>query len=348
MRAALMERGKIWVGTVEDPVPQRGEMLVRTRACGICGSDLHAARHTDAFVKTSRAAGGAFKLTSFEPVVLGHEFCAEVVDYGPDTTHELVPGTLVCSVPMLQRQGGLALGYSTEVPGGFAEYMVLSTALVLMVPAGTPASSAALTEPMAVGLHAVNKANLNGSEAVLVIGCGPVGLAVITALRQRGVAPIYAADYSPRRRQLALAQGAHAVVDPAVESAWNNAELVRPENVVVFECVGVPGMIDQVFLAAPRNARIVVVGVCLELDHSRPLIAINKELSVQYVLGYNLNEFAQALRCIADGSFDVAQLVTGHVALAEVASAFEALRDPEQHAKILVEPWRQPSTLNVA
>ena len=64
--------------------------------------------------------------------------------------------------------------------------------------------------------------------------------------------------------------------------------------------------------------------------------------------GYNLNEFAQALRCIADGSFDVAQLVTGHVALAEVASAFEALRDPEQHAKILVEPWRQPSTLTVA
>jgi len=109
---------------------------------------------------------------------------------------------------------------------------------------------------------------------------------------------------------------------------------------VIFECIGVPGMIDQVFLAAPRNARIVVVGVCLEMDHSRPLIAINKELSVQYVLGYTLDEFNESLQRIADGSFDVAPLITGRIGLDEVAGAFEALRDPEQHAKILVEPWR--------
>ncbi len=338
MRAALMERGRIWVDTVPDPVPQRGEVLVRTRACGICGSDLHAARHTEAFVKTSREAGGAFKLTSFDPVVLGHEFCAEVVDFGPDMAHDLATGSLVCSVPMLARGAGLAVGYSSEVPGGFGEYMVLSRSLLLPVPEGTPDAHAALTEPMAVGLHAVNKARLDGKEAVLVMGCGPVGLAVITALRQRGAGPIYAADFSPRRRELALGQGAHAVVDPAVESAWQHAELRRPDNVVVFECIGVPGMIDSIFLAAPRNARIVVVGVCLEMDHSRPLIAINKELSLQYVLGYDMKEFGESLRCIADGAFDVAPLITGRVGLDAVAGAFEALRDPEQHAKILVDP----------
>ena len=109
---------------------------------------------------------------------------------------------------------------------------------------------------------------------------------------------------------------------------------------MIFECIGVPGVIDQVFLAAPRNARIVVVGVCLEMDHSRPLIAINKELSVQYVLGYTLNEFDESLQRIAEGSFNVAPLITGRVGLDDVAGAFEALRDPEQHAKILVEPWR--------
>jgi threonine dehydrogenase-like Zn-dependent dehydrogenase len=340
MRAALMERGRIWVDTVPDPVPQQGEVLVRTRACGICGSDLHAARHTDAFVSTSREAGGAFKLTTFDPVVLGHEFCAEVVDFGPATPHDLAPGTLVCSVPMLQRQGGLAVGYSSETPGGFAEYMVLTRSLVLPVPGGTADAHAALTEPMAVGLHAVNKARLEGKEAVLVIGCGPVGLAVITVLRQRGVAPIYAADYSPRRRALALEQGAHGVVDPAVESPWRAPELRRPAGVVVFECVGVPGMLDQIFVAAPQNARIVVVGVCLEMDHSRPLIAVNKELSLQFVLGYNLQEFAESLRCIAEGEFDVAPMISARVGLDEVASAFEALRDPEQHAKIVVDPWR--------
>ena len=340
MRAAFMERGAIRVDTVAEPQPLAGEVLVRTRACGICGSDLHAAQHTDAFVKTSREAGGAFKLTTFDPVVLGHEFCAELVDYGPDTPHDIPVGTLVCSVPMLARGDGLAVGYSTAAPGGFAEYMLLSRSMLLRVPNGTPETHAALTEPMAVGLHAVNKARLSAGDAVLVIGCGPVGLAVITALKQRGVAPIYAADYSPRRRQLALGQGATAVVDPHQENPWGYAELRKPDNVVVFECVGVPGMIDQVFLAAPRNARIVVVGVCLQLDHNRPLIAINKELSVQYVLGYNVAEFAESLRCIADGTFDVAPLITGRVGLDEVADTFVALRDPEQHAKVLVEPWR--------
>jgi len=340
MRAALMERGSIWVDTVPDPVPLAGEVLVKTRACGICGSDLHAARHTEAFVNTSREAGGAFKLTTFDPVVLGHEFSAEIVDYGPSTPHDLPVGAVVCSVPMLARQNPLAVGYSTEIPGGFAQYMVLSRSLLRPVPAGTPDTHAALTEPMAVGLHAVNKARLSPDDAVLVLGCGPVGLAVVTALKQRGVAPVFAADYSPRRRRLALDQGADAVVDPRVESPYQYSELRRSENVVIFECIGVPGVIDQVFLAAPRNARIVVVGVCLEMDHSRPLIAINKELSVQYVLGYTLNEFDESLQRIAEGSFNVAPLITGRVGLDDVAGAFEALRDPEQHAKILVEPWR--------
>ncbi len=340
MRAALMERGRIWVDTLPDPVPRVGEVLVKTRACGICGSDLHAARHTEDFVATSREAGGAFKLTTFDPVVLGHEFSAEIIDYGPDTERDLPVGTVVCSVPMLARAQPLAVGYSADVPGGFAEYMVLSRALLVPVPAGTPDTLAALTEPMAVGLHAVNKANLKGAEAVLVLGCGPVGLAVITALNQRGATPIFAADYSPRRRRLAQIQGADVVVDPAVDSPYQHAELRRPDNVVIFECVGVPGMIDSVFLQAPRNARIVVVGVCLQMDHSRPLIAINKELSVQYVLGYSMDEFAQSLQRIADGSFAVAPLITDRIALDGVAAAFDELADPEHHAKVLVEPWR--------
>ena len=340
MRAALMKRGRIWVDILAEPTPERGEVLVKTLACGICGSDLHAARHTRAFVETSREAGGAFKLTTYDPVVLGHEFCAEIVDYGPDTPRDLPVGTHVCSVPMLARSTPLAVGYSAEVPGGFAEYMVLSRALLQAVPAGTPATSAALTEPMAVGLHAVNKARLADSDAVLVLGCGPVGLAVITALKQRGVAPIYAADYSPRRRELAVAQGAHHAGDPRDESPYHAEPLRRSGHVVVFECIGVPGMIDQIFIGAPSNARIVVVGVCLEMDHSRPLIAVNKELSVQYVLGYTVDEFAATLTHIADGSLDVERLITARIGLDEVAGAFDVLRDPEQHAKILVEPWR--------
>ena len=104
MRAVLMEKGRLWVEEMAEPKPGPGEVLVKSRACGICGSDLHAAQHTDAFVATSRETGGAFKLTTFNPVVLGHEFCAEVVENGPGTTGKFKPGQLVCSAPMLARQ----------------------------------------------------------------------------------------------------------------------------------------------------------------------------------------------------------------------------------------------------
>ena len=345
MRAVLMERGNLWVADQPDPTPGPGEVLVKSMACGICGSDLHAAQHTDEFVQTSRDAGGAFKLTTFDPVVLGHEFCAEIVEHGSETSRELAAGTLVCSVPMLLRPKHLAVGYSDEVPGGFAEYMLLSERLLMPVPEGTPATAAALTEPLAVGLHAVNKARLDGGETCLVLGCGPVGLAVITALNARGAGPIIASDFSPGRRELALRQGAHEAYDPRETDPFQTAAARKADDVVVFEAVGVPGMLDSIFLGAPQNARIVVVGVCLQTDHARPLIAINKELNVQYVLGYDMNEFAKSLRNIADGRFDVADLVTARVPLEDVAGAFERLRSPDEHGKIIVEPW-QPGGAN--
>ena len=339
MRAVLMARGSLWVDDVDLPTPGPGEVLVKSRACGICGSDLHAAQHTEDFVATSREAGGAFKLTTFDPVVLGHEFCAEVVDFGPDTTRSQRPGDLVCAIPALLREPIEPIGYSANVPGGFAEYMVLSERFLQRVPEGTPAEAAALTEPLAVGYHAVNKANLGGDEAIVVLGCGPVGLAVITALAARGAGPIVAADFSPGRRDHAARQGAHHVCDPAVEDTFKAKELEgRP--MVVFECVGVPGVIDDLFLRVPQDTRIVVVGVCLQTDHMRPLIAINKELSLQFVLGYSRKEFAESLTHIADGVFDVGGLVSHQIGLEDVAETFTALKDPERYAKVIVEPWR--------
>ena len=128
---------------------------------------------------------------------------------------------------------------------------------------------------------------------------------------------------------------------PNSADPFDHPDLKQPDNVVIFECVGVPGMLDQVFLGAPQNARVVVVGVCLQMDHARPLIAINKELNVQYVLGYHPKEFKETLEYIADGTFDTEPLVTAKISLDEVANAFETLRTPDQHAKIVVQPSLQ-------
>lgn len=355
-----MQSGRLWVEDVVDPLPQRGEVLVKSLACGICGSDLHALKHTDDFIRTSRETGGAFKLTSNSPVVLGHEFCAEILEHGPGSSKVLKVGTRVCSVPALPGPNGtIPIGYSDRAPGGFAEYMRLSERLLIPVPEGLPVHFAALTEPMAVGHHAVQKASLRGGEVPLVLGCGPVGLAVIAALKLEGVGPVLAADFSKKRRELAEAVGADVVIDPASVSPFERwSELATKDKnslgialsersrssskpAVFFECVGVPGVIEQLMLGAPREARIVVVGVCLKTDQFRPLIGINKELNLQFVLGYSVGEFERTLRHIADGVLDVSPLITGDVPLEGVADAFHRLSNPEGDAKILVEPWKR-------
>ena len=360
MRAAIFRNGQIVVDSLPEPVPGPGQVLVRTLACGICGSDLHARKHAHRMVELTRHFPGRKPMDLARDVVFGHEFCCEILDYGPQTSRQLKTGARVCSLPaLLTPQGPQGIGYSNDNIGGYAERMLLSEALLLEVPNGLAAEHAALTEPLAVGAHAVAKANVRGDEVPLVIGCGPVGLAVIAALKLKGLHPIVAADYSPARRALAQKLGADIVVDPARDqpcATWAEHAAMSPEQkaarpplqawlpalrpALIFECVGIPGMIQQLFEGAARDARIVVVGVCMETDRSEPMLGIMKELNVQYVLGYTPDEFAASLRLIAEGEVDAASLVTATVGIDGVAQAFADLANPERHTKIIVEPWR--------
>lgn len=341
MRAAVMRGSRIVVDEVPDPVPAFGQALVRVRACGICGSDLHFLQHAprmaELTVQIDDAMGPPFDLD--RDIIMGHEFCAEVLDYGPGTEGP-APGTLVTSVPvMLTVAGVVNLAYNNEFPGGYAERMLLSPPLLLPVPNGLDHRRAALTEPLAVGIHAVARSAIRPGEAALVLGCGPVGLAVVAALRRVGIEPVVAVDPSPRRRELAAALGAHEVCDPAAEpgiEAWRRIDGRRP--LVIFEAVGNPGMIGGAMRDAPRLARLVVVGVCMEADTIQPFFGIAKELAVQFAFAYEPGEFSDALRAISEGEVDVTPLITGVVTLDGVPAAFEELGRPDQHAKILVEP----------
>ncbi len=339
MEAVTMERGTLRKVEVDEPIPKKGEVLVKSIACGICGSDLHAAKHTEDFVKTSRESGGAFKLTTFSPVILGHEFCAEIVDYGPNTEKSLSPGTLVCAAPVLLRDPFLSIGFSEKTPGGFSQYMLLSESVMQPVPSGVRAEEAALTEPVAVALHAINKASLEGTEEIVVIGCGPVGLAILTILKSSFKGQIIASDFSPQRRSLAEKVGAHQVVNPQEASPFSSKFLRKNKKTVVFECVGVPGVIDDIILEAPQNSKLVVVGVCLQKDSFRPLIAINKEISMQFVLGWSMEEFSESLNKIASGEINASALITKQITLDQVSETFKELSSPNADAKVLVKPW---------
>ena len=360
MRAAIFRKGDIVVDTIADPRPAEGQVLVKTLCCGICGTDLHAAKFTDQFVERSRRTGGRWNMDPSRDVVFGHEFCCEVVEHGPGTNKRLKPGTLVCSIPLtVSGKTAQGIGYSNDIAGGFAQYMPLAERLLVAVPNGLSAEHAALTEPIAVGWHAMQYARLTPEDVPLVIGCGPVGLSVIAGMKIKDVHPIIAADFSPARRALALRMGADIVVDPAATSpftSWNEAATPadydgsrfaqlfglgpKQRPAVIFECVGVPGVIQQIIDGAPAGARIVVVGVCMETDRFEPFFGIVKQLNLQFVLGYTAEEFTASLHHIAEGKVDVTPLITGHVGLDGVKDAFAALANPEQHAKILVDPWR--------
>ena len=340
MRAAILRRGEIVVDELPDPIPTEGQVLVETVACGICGTDLHARRHADEFVAASRACGMAiFDWDTARDVVMGHEFSARVLDVGPGVD-KVAPGELIVAHPALRTAGGLrSIGYSNEHPGGFAQRMVLGAEGVLRVPVDADPVACALTEPVAVGLHAVNASWVDRTKSAIVLGCGPVGLATIVALALRGVPLIVAADFSPARRALASSLGAHVVIDPGADepvATWRASGGHGPT--VVFDAVGVPGMIDSAMRAAPRHSQILVVGLCMPTDTMWPAVGINKELTISFVLGWNAGEFADSLDAIASGRVDVTSLITGHVDLDGVAGAFEALANPETHVKVLVRP----------
>jgi threonine dehydrogenase-like Zn-dependent dehydrogenase len=248
------------------------------------------------------------------------------------------------------------VGYLNKYPGGFGEQMVLQEPTLVAVPGDLPSEIAALTEPLAVAEHAVNKARLEGDEAALVLGCGPIGLATIIALKARGVGPIVAADFSPGRRALAERLCADIVINPANHSPYQSwfdvaapadydprgvAALLgigpQPRPCVIFECVGVPGMLTSIFASAPLRARVIVVGVCMKTDSFDPIIAITKELNLQFSYAYTLPEFTDTLRLLADGKLSAAALITDTIAPEQVPTAFDELRKADHQAKVIVK-----------
>jgi threonine dehydrogenase-like Zn-dependent dehydrogenase len=379
VKAVTCSHGELSVVEIAAPVPGDGQLLVTVERCGICGSDLHARRHADELAEVLVLAGYDRYMRSSQPVIMGHEVYGVVADRGPETRGKLKIGTPVVAIPLVRHGRTVnGVGLSMDAPGGYAEQLILQESLTLAVPNGLSADIAALTEPMAVGWHAVNRGDVGKKDVAVVLGCGPVGLAVIAVLKARGVESIVASDLSAGRRALALRCGAHVAVDPSQESPYAaaaghgefdsmpasyNAAIdaiegmaklpvpwwstwralqatgaTEPKHPIIFECVGVPGMIDGVLAGAPLYSRVVVVGVCMGVDAIRPSLGVNKEVDLRFVVGYTPLEFHDTLRALAEGKVDASPILTGRVGLDGVADAFDVLGDPETHAKILIDP----------
>jgi 2-desacetyl-2-hydroxyethyl bacteriochlorophyllide A dehydrogenase len=332
----MVLRGKtLTVEEVPDPRPGPGQVLARVRACGICGSDLHYARYADSLRDASRAERGVLA-NAGDGVVMGHEFVAEVVEAGEGVSG-WAPGDRVTSMPVLAGESGRhSIGYSAEFPGAYGEYVVLSVALLLRVPDGVDDTLAALTEPSAVALHAVREARLQPDERALVMGAGPIGLLTAIWLKHHG-ASVAISDPAEPRRDLARRLGIEPVLDPKGSDASDLISAIGGPPPLVFECVGVEGTLQEAMtLVAPRG-RVIVAGVCMVEDRIRPLLAINKHLTLQFVLGYAPEEYAESLGALSSGAIAARAMVTRTVSLDELPAAFESLSDPTD-CKVMLLP----------
>jgi len=206
MRAVTCLKGELNVVDLPAPAPGDGQVLLDVIRCGICGSDLHARYHCDDLADVAAEIGYDDFMRQADEVVMGHEFSGRVASYGPGTRQKIDLGAPVVAMPLIRTNGqGHALGLSKSAPGAYAEQVLVDELLMMQVPDSLDPAMAALTEPMAIGLHAVRRGEVKKGDVAIVIGCGPIGLAVICALKASGVKTVVASDFSGARREIGRA-----------------------------------------------------------------------------------------------------------------------------------------------
>ncbi|MGE4323434.1 MAG: alcohol dehydrogenase catalytic domain-containing protein [Sphingobium sp.] len=320
---------------VAAPTAGRGELTVAVKHCGICGTDLH---YTE---DGTPVAPGS---------VIGHEFCGEVVEVGEGVTG-WKEGDRVVSMPFV---GCGTCAYclagspvwcrqmrdhaSGRLSGGFAQFTNVGAAGTVRLADGVSWEEAALVEPLAVGLHGLRRARLDAGANILVVGAGPVGLAVVALARAMGARRIVVTARSTRGAQMALDMGATDFItsDQDVRREFRKMTGEAPD--AVFECVGAPGMLDYCISLAPIHGKVVVLGGCMRPDQITPAHAMNKELDLIFALAYDLHDFKVSADLVARHRVDPARMITDRVGFDEFPQAFEALRQRTNQCKVLLTP----------
>lgn len=340
MKAAFIQNGTVHTGEMPDPVPGKGQALVRTHSCGMCASEQHFLHAGQNVIDLSQRLGGPYAALDFaRPFVPGHEFVGEVLDYGPGSERKVRIGAKVTSVPIMRAGGAHAvIGFSHDCPGGYGELMLLDENVMFALPDSFDDDHAAMIEPLAVGLEHARRGRPEKGDVALVIGCGAIGLGVIAGLRLMGIAPIVAADFHPARREEAIRMGAHVAIDPREASPHAVLPDVGRAPNLIYECVGRAGMLQQLVEAAPFDGRIVMGGYCMEEEHMFVFAAQNKRLNVQFAGGEEPQDMDLAMRAIGDGRIDVTPWLGGRIGRSGVADAIASMSGPDAPVRVVVDP----------
>jgi len=331
MRAAVVQglNRPLKVETLPDPVPDRHEVVIRVGRCGICGSDLHM---TEDPLFGIRAGD-----------ILGHEFAGEIVERGSLVTG-LNAGDFVSVIP-LHGCGSCDSCLAGEPAwcsamrlqgGGYGEYAVTAARQCVPLPPSTSLADGAIVEPLAVALHGVQLSGLKRGDRVLVLGAGPIGLAVAFWARRMGAQAVVVQDINLFQEARALSMGATGFVCDREQPVASGIKALGGLADIVFECVGLPGVIAQAVEQVRVKGTVLVLGLCTKPDTFIPFVALSKEVRLQTSAFFTLPEYRTALDALNAGAAEARHLVTDTISLDRVPEEFEALRQRTVQCKVLI------------
>lgn len=333
MRAVTFQalRQPLAFESVPDPTPAPDQLVVKVGRCGICGSDLHMSEDP------------AYGCQHGD--ILGHEFAGEVVALGREV-EGLKAGDLVSVIPLVScghcqhcRKGEVQwCEHFALQGGGYAEYALTRPNQCVKLGANVSLADGAIIEPLAVALHGVNLSGMKAGDKVLVLGAGPIGLAVAFWARRMGAAKVAVQDVADFQRERAIGMGADVfVVDPADPVGSAEAGLGGKAD-VVFECVGIPGLIDQAVHQVRNRGTILLLGLCTRPDTFNSFAMLGKEVRLVTSAFFTVPEYEAALAALDSGAMEPRLLVTDTIPLAETPAVFDSLKRRTTQCKVLIAP----------
>ncbi|GAQ06189.1 (R,R)-butanediol dehydrogenase [Aspergillus lentulus] len=322
MRAVRFHgRGDIRVDEIDEPVCGDGQVKIRPAFVGICGSDLHEYLAGPITVPSTPhpITGGSV------PVTLGHEFSGVIEEVGAGVSRLKVGDCVAVRPNLIWVLSGIAVSDA----GGLSDHVVVAEKHAILLPEGFPLDLGALVEPLTVAWHAVSRASVRPDDAVLVVGGGPIGLAVVQVLKARGIKSIIVSEVSSQRKQFARQLGATEVFDPRTDDIVASVRAMTAEEgaAIAFECSGVQVGLDTAVQAIRARGTVTIVSLWEE----KPKIdALDIVLHEKHVIG--------AVIC-DDGKLSPRAMITSKILMEDVvAKGFKALVDErDKHVKILVE-----------
>lgn len=311
-----------------DPEPGATDVVIEVHRCGICGTDL------------SMTKG---EMWDYGPGQIGHEFAGEIVALGSDVEGyklgdkiAVLPSGACGKCEGCKGGNHILCRNAAGVTRGFAELALVPADVAVKLPDTLSMADGALVEPLAVSLYGVRQSRLQPGDTVLVLGGGTVALYAIYWARRLGAGRIVAASRSARRKDLCLQMGADAFVEFGDNEIGEVIEALGGSPDLVYECVGVEGMLTKAIMHAKLYGTVVSLGFCTHPDPVMPAMGSYKCVTLQFLVGYTMKDFLYIADHLDGGHVDPKAIITNEIPLLELPEMMERLRGSNTETKVHV------------